>query len=157
VIRNPASSLPDFSKIRLLLAEDDGDAVIIFTRLLGKCGARLKHAPNGRIAIEYLTPYTETGGSEFAPDAIFLDIKMPMHNGFDVLKWIRDQPSLDSVAAIMLSSSNHPSDIEKARQLGANAYVEKFPSQSELVKLLSAVTAQRAPIGRKPLAESGLL
>lgn len=151
------SPLLDTSSLRLLLAEDDTDAVILFNRLLLKCRAKARHASNGAVVIEYLTPYTEPGGGRFAPHAIFLDIKMPLQSGFDVLKWMRAEKSFDGTAAVIMSFSSEPSDIEMARSLGANAYFEKFPSEEQLLKLLSSICAQQGPIGRALLPEPGLL
>jgi CheY-like chemotaxis protein len=59
------------------------------------------------------------------PCLILLDIKMNGVSGFDVLRWIREQPDLDDLVVIMLTSSTVPDDQKKAAELGANSFVTK--------------------------------
>jgi CheY-like chemotaxis protein len=62
-----------------------------------------------------------------APLVCFLDVKMPGMNGFDVLRWIRCQHSLDDIPVVMLSSSEERNDLNEAQHFGAQCYVAKFP------------------------------
>ena len=73
---------------------------------------------------EVISALSEVAGNGKAPPRgdrpllCFLDIKMPGIGGHDVLKWIREQPTLDLLPVIMLSSSDHPEDIRQAAQPG---------------------------------------
>ncbi len=55
---------------------------------------------------------------------------------FDILKWIRGQKGLDALPVIMYSSSDHPEEVDLARELGAQAYVKKHPSAPAMRTLL---------------------
>ena len=59
------------------------------------------------------------------PDAILLDLIMPGVNGFEVLEAIRKEQLAKGTKIIILSNQGQDSDIEKAKQLGANGYIIK--------------------------------
>ena len=73
------------------------------------------------------------------PDAILLDIKMPRVNGFEVLSWMKQQPSLASLRVLVLTSSADLRDVNEAYRLGANSFLVKpldfqdFTSLSRLI------------------------
>jgi CheY-like chemotaxis protein len=85
------------------------------------------------------------------PDLILLDLKMPLLDGFEVLKWLRAQPQ-DDVAAtpiIIISSSDSREDVRRAYKLGANFYLSKplnLAAFSESIRLLGMVWGDDAEI-----------
>lgn len=66
------------------------------------------------------------------PLFVFLDLKMPGLDGFDVLHWIRHQEALRRLIVVVLSTSTAEQDVSKAFDLGADAYLPKFPPVSEI-------------------------
>jgi CheY-like chemotaxis protein len=50
---------------------------------------------------------------------------MPGKNGFEVLEWIRQQPGLKRLRIVVLTTSDAPKDIDRAYELGANAFMVK--------------------------------
>ncbi len=62
------------------------------------------------------------------PLVCFLDIKMAGMTGLELLKWIRANRALDILPIIMFSSSDHPNDVERAREFGAQGFLKKYPS-----------------------------
>jgi CheY-like chemotaxis protein len=66
---------------------------------------------------------------------VLLDLKMPGMRGFDVLKWIRQQPGLKALRAAMLASSESPSEIKRAHDLGANIFLTKPVQLERLVQI----------------------
>ncbi len=90
---------------------------------------------NGREAVDYLN-----GDGDYAdrrqypvPAVVLLDLKLPVLHGFDVLKWMRTQPALTVLPVVIFSSSKREEDKVKARDLGANEFVEK-PTSGLLFK-----------------------
>ena len=65
------------------------------------------------------------------PDMIFLDLKMSGLGGFEVLSWIRRDKRL-TVPVAMLTSSPEDLDRKRARELGADCYLLKPPTQAML-------------------------
>jgi CheY-like chemotaxis protein len=128
-----------------LVAEDDENDVFFLQRAFqqAKVENPLNVVRDGQEAIEYLS-----GEGKFSdrtlyplPHLLILDIKMPRKTGLDVLDWLREQPELRCVPVVVLSSSAHRTDIERAYELGANAFVVKPASlerRVELAKLIGA-------------------
>jgi DNA-binding response OmpR family regulator len=69
------------------------------------------------------------------PDLVFLDLKMPGRDGFDVLAWRRAQSNLSMPFAV-LSSSPEERDMARARELGADSYLVKPPTRDMLMSCL---------------------
>lgn len=127
----------------ILLVEDEENDVVFMEMALEKAG--LMHAfqvaEDGQEAIDYLS-----GKGEFAdrtrfplPALVLLDLKLPLIMGMDVLKWIRDQPGLDTMVVIMLTSSQQRSDIQRACALGANSYLVKPSNPAALEEIVDLV------------------
>jgi len=70
------------------------------------------------------------------PDIIFLDLKMPKQDGFDVLHWLREHHEYWLIPKIVFSNSAHELDVERAYELGANVFFRKPTTFMELVGLL---------------------
>jgi CheY-like chemotaxis protein len=86
------------------------------------------------------------------PLLCFLDVKMPSINGHDLLLWIRKQPELDGVSVVMLSSSEHPEDVRKAAEGGAQCYLAKYPHPTVLKRVLEEAS-RVASNGSAPAGE----
>ena len=93
---------------------------------------------DGREVMDYLKgdgPYEDRSRYPF-PSVMFIDIKMPRVNGFEVLKWLKEHQQCKVVPIIVFSSSDEPEDIERAYQLGANAYFVKPATADKLERML---------------------
>jgi len=113
----------------ILLVEDLSDDVVLVRRSLDKAAIKssLRVVTDGEQAISYLS-----GDGHYAdrlqfplPDLVLLDLKLPCKDGFEVLKWIREQPHLKKLRVIVLTSSDHIWDVNRAHQLGANSFLVK--------------------------------
>lgn len=82
------------------------------------------------------------------PLICFIDVRMTGLDGFDVLRWIRCQRSLDQVPVVMLSSADDPAKLCEARDVGAQCYLAKFPSAAQLHAVM--LEAQRFGAGGMP-------
>jgi CheY-like chemotaxis protein len=120
----------------VLLVEDSDDDAFFFERAFANANIsdRLIRVVNGAEAVEYLQKASETSLDLSPSHHVFLDLKLPMMNGFEVLKWIRERGlSLD---VFVLSGSDMESDLEMARALGAADYLVKPISAEEIRKRL---------------------
>jgi CheY-like chemotaxis protein len=145
----------------ILLIEDDPSDARLIQRALGKLGltdlvTRLK---NGEDAVSYLRgdlPY-ENRRLYPLPSVILLDIKLPKKNGFEVLEWVRRQASvLRRTPVIMLTSSRHAVDINRAYDLGANSYLVKPESAEMLNDLTRRIKEYWMGTNENPAFEAGL-
>jgi two-component system response regulator len=73
------------------------------------------------------------------PDLVLLDLKLPLLSGFQVLSEIRAKGPLKELRVVVLSSSDDPSDIDRARRLGANGYVSKPVAYDEFIGAIRAI------------------
>ena len=123
-------------KLRILLVDDDEDDRQFFADALEGIGlnTELRQLENGKSCMEYLLQETEN-----TPDLIFLDLNMPIMNGFECLEAIRRTPHLKDLLVAIYSTSSAERDIEKTFEKGANIYIKKPSSFSELKKSLKQV------------------
>lgn len=129
-------------RIPILLVEDDENDIYLFQRAAREAGIRnpISIAHDGQEAIDYLSSQEKfLDRVRFPlPCLIILDIKMPRRTGIEVLEWLRAEPALRKLPVIMFSSSAQPADVDRAYELGANAFIVK-PSSSERRKDLALV------------------
>jgi DNA-binding response OmpR family regulator len=109
----------------LLLVEDSEDDAFFFRDALrrAKLQHELVHVMDGQAAIDYLSSAIK--GQARRPDLVFLDLKLPGLNGFDVLTWLSAQSPDPAITVCVLSGSEHPSDTARATALGAAGYYVK--------------------------------
>src|SRR5438105_5333079 len=119
--------MPDQAVI--LLAEDLEDDILLIRRALkkGHINNPLQVVRDGDEAIAYLAGEGKySSRDEYPlPDLMFLDLKMPRKDGYEVLKWIRAHPELSALRVIVLTSSEQLRDVNLAYQLGANSFLVK--------------------------------
>ena len=111
----------------LLVEDNPGDAELTMMALSRQgLGKRVVHARDGVEALDYLLrrgDFSDIGPGN--PAVVFLDLKMPMLDGFAVLREIRSTPGLSTTPVVVLTSSNEPGDRRRAYEAGANAYMCK--------------------------------
>lgn len=117
----------------ILIVDDDPDAVALTKHALAKAGIKtqIDVMENGDHAIKYLKERLNEGDHAL-PLLLFLDLKMPGTDGFQVLDWIRNQPRLRRLLTVVLSSSTNTRDVDKAYSLGAKTYFGKYPVASDV-------------------------
>jgi CheY-like chemotaxis protein len=128
----------------ILLAEDEEDDVILIRRAFAKANIPnpLHVVWNGQEAIAYLMGVGKySNRDEYPlPALLLLDLKMPRVDGFEVLQWVRQQPSLAALPVLVLTSSDRIRDVNEAYRLGANSFLVKpldFENAVELSRLIN--------------------
>jgi CheY-like chemotaxis protein len=139
----------------VLLVEDDPNDARLVQRAFSRASSPVSvlRLQNGDEAVSYLR-----GDAPFdnrvlhpVPSIVLLDIKLPRRSGFEVLQWLRARADfLRRLPVVMLTSSTHSTDINRAYDLGVNSYVAKPESTeqlNELVRLFIAywLTTNEAP------------
>lgn len=126
----------------ILLVEDNEDDVFLMKHALNSAGISnpVHVVETGQHAVDYLA-----GAGEYQersrypmPVIVFLDLKLPLMSGHEVLAWIRGQRQLESLLVVVLTSSDEPSDVRRSYSLGANSYLMKPLSARQLIDLAKA-------------------
>src|ERR1041385_3720216 len=129
----------------ILLVEDREDDILLVRKAF--CRAQLNNAiqvvRDGEDAIAYLAGQGKfSNRAEYPlPWLTLLDLKMPRVDGFEVLRWIRNQPALKALIVIVLTSSDAIRDVNRAYQFGANSFMVK-PGDFENAVVLSRLIQQ---------------
>jgi CheY-like chemotaxis protein len=115
--------------IIILLAEDIEDDIILIERAFRKTGVlcTLIAVRDGEAAICYLAGFARFADRvQFPfPDIFLLDLKLPLRDGFEVLRWMKTQPDLKKLPVIVLTQSDRIHDANQAYQLGAYSFLIK--------------------------------
>ena len=121
----------------IYLADDDEDDRLLFLDAVQELSlpVTVKASEDGNQLLDTL--YNAESG---LPEIIFLDINMPVKNGFQCLEEIRSkQQRFNDIKVIMLSTSRSPDNINLSYQLGADFYAVKPSTYSELKELLQGI------------------
>ena len=127
----------------ILLVEDESSDVFLMKRAVNSAQIPnpLQVASDGQEAIDYLSGVGKfSDRSQFPiPSIIFLDLKLPYKNGFEILTWIRTQPHLSQTLVMVLTSSSEEKDIAQCYRLGAHTFLVKPPNAAMLLELMVSV------------------
>lgn len=139
----------------ILLVEDDLNDLLLAERAFRKANlanAALQHVADGDAAVSYLA-----GEGKYAdrnlyplPALILLDLKLPRRSGLEVLSWMRDQPRLNRLPVVMLTSSKEELDITRAYDAGANSYLVKPFGFDALVDIVNALNQYWLRLNQSP-------
>lgn len=124
------------NKLKILLVDDDEEDRQFFADALKSLDMKteLIELPDGKACVEYLNQNTSRG-----PNLVFLDLNMPIMNGFQCLEKIRKNEDLKEVIVAIYSTSSSEKDIEETFNKGANIYIKKPSSFKDLKNSLKQV------------------
>lgn len=125
---------------RMFLVDDDPAAVMLIRIGLEECGvqAQLDVATSCRGALERLQGWA-AGDDDTAPDLMLLDLNLGDGVGHEVLEFVRAQPVLARTPVVILSTSSHVKDVERAKAAGADDYIVKPSSYDALLAILAGL------------------
>jgi len=118
---------------QVLLVEDETNIMEAISFILSRAGWEVRGHANGATAIDEIARQT--------PDVVVLDVMLPGRSGFDILRDLRAAPDTRNLPVLMLTAKGQAKDRETALSLGADAFLTKPFSNSELVETLSRVAA----------------
>lgn len=127
----PSGTVADlpFQNKKILLVEDNEINALVFLSFLEEWGCETTTAVNGVEAV------SQVHSSLFPFDAILMDIHMPVLNGIEAIKKIRDFNS--TIPIIALTASTRDEDFREATEAGANDFLLKPVSSTQLYQALS--------------------
>ena len=144
----------DYSGIRVLLVEDNDINVEVAQELLGIVGIQAETALNGQLAVDCVLE-KEPGYY----DLIFMDIQMPVMNGYEAARAIRSsgREDLRSIPIIAMTANAFSDDIRKARDAGMDDHISKPVDLGRLEEVLRKWIAQAGPKAKPGIDEWGCI
>jgi signal transduction histidine kinase/ActR/RegA family two-component response regulator len=129
--------------LRVLIVEDNLDAAEMLELAVSHLGHATRLAHDGAAAI--------TAATQFTPDVIFLDIGLPVMNGYAVAQALREMPELDRVHIAAVTGWGQEEDRQRAREAGFDSHFTKPLAPSALEDLLATI-AQPIREGPRPVS-----
>lgn len=127
---------------KILLIEDEPADVELIIGALRRHNVsnKIDVARDGEEALDYLYRRGEFESLQGAnPVLVLLDLKMPKVGGIEVLKTMKSDKTLQSIAVVVVTSSRENPDIQKCYALGVNAYVVKPIDFTEFSEAMRSV------------------
>jgi CheY-like chemotaxis protein len=117
---------PEPRIIEVLLVEDDPGDVLLTREAFEhqKVANRLHVVSNGEDAIRFLRKEGEHADAP-EPDLVLLDLNLPGMHGRQVLAAVKEDPHLQTIPVVVLTTSEAEEDVLRSYRLHANAYVTK--------------------------------
>lgn len=144
----------DQERVVLLVEDDPADAHLV-QRAFKKTGLDVPmfRLGNGDDAVAYLNgdPPYENRAAYPLPTVILLDIKLPRRSGLEVLQWVRSRKNaVRRIPIVMFTSSRHLTDINTAYDSGANSYLAKPETSSQLMAIAEAFKTYWIQLNQQP-------
>ncbi|MHC1769098.1 MAG: response regulator [Verrucomicrobiia bacterium] len=138
-------------RLNVLYAEDNPDDVALFRYALRQSKATLRTVPNGDEAIRYFK-----GEGEYAdrsryphPDILFVDWRMPVVSGRELLKWCKTSPEIQSLPVVVFAGSGLKLELDEARAMGADLVMSK---QNRFAVLANCLDEILSILAKRPVA-----
>jgi len=126
--------------LEILLVEDNKGDIGLITELFSdsKIRTNIHIAEDGEEAIQFLCSEDKFLGSH-SPDLIILDWNLPKKSGLEVLREIKANNNLKNIPVIILTTSSAETDIFRAYDLHANAYLIKPIDFDDFMRIIKAI------------------
>ncbi len=119
----------------ILLIEDEPNIVEAITFILLRDGWQVDAHSDGATAMVAIR--------DTKPDAIILDVMLPNKSGFDILGELRADPKTSDLPVMILTARGQTKDRERAMDLGADAFMTKPFSNSEVLEGIHALVGHK--------------
>ena len=129
--------MPDLSNLRVLVVDDDADALTMLREILETAGATVHTAASAGDALETLACHH--------PDVMISDLGMPVMDGFQLIQRVRESkdPAIVNIPAAALTAYARSEDRAKALRAGFGMHLAKPVDPAELVAAVAALMRGR--------------
>lgn len=117
---------------KILIVEDEPNILVSLIFLLEHAGFEVATETNGKAAMEAI--------QNNLPDTLVLDVMLPDMDGFEILKTLRNQDRTKSLPILMLTAKGQSEDRNNALKFGADKFVTKPFSNTEVVDAINSLT-----------------
>ena len=141
--------------IEILLVEDNEDDIVLIEEAFAeaKCMNVISKVRDGEEALAYLR---EEGlySHRRRPGLVLMDINMPKKNGFEVLQAMKEDPLLQSMPVVMLTTSDREDDIVRSYTHGACSYIRKPMRLEQFIQVVKNFELYWTMVSRVPSANN---
>jgi CheY-like chemotaxis protein len=125
--------------VRVLVADDDGDALALAQAILAGAGAEVRASLAAGEALDVLR--------QWRPDVLVSDIEMPGEDGYSLIRKVRALAAEDggNTPAIALTAYGRAQDRMRSLAAGFNMHVPKPVDPEELTTIIASVAGRPAP------------
>ena len=116
---------------RILIAEDEPDIRELVAFTLRFAGHEVVATSNGEEALHK--------ASEYIPDIILMDVRMPRMTGYDACRAMKADPLLKNIPVVFLSAKGQDSEIQTGLEAGAEEYLLKPFAPDQLTERVKAI------------------
>jgi CheY-like chemotaxis protein len=122
----------------ILLVEDSDDDASLLERVLRNAGIAnpVRRMSNGADALAFLAAKEQLTDDPLPLGIILLDLKLPDQSGFEILKLMRGRSFYSEILKVMITSVGDMDNIRRAYALGADSFVTKPVTQTDLQELI---------------------
>jgi CheY-like chemotaxis protein len=138
------------SRHRILVADDNPDHALLTVDAIALTygdAVEVRVARNGREALEIVFD------EKWIPELVLLDVQMPIVDGFEALRRLKNDDVLRAVPVVMLSRSAHERDVSRSYELGSNSYVTKPVGGTALRSLVAQIPSYWFGVNTPPRVE----
>jgi CheY-like chemotaxis protein len=122
---------------RVLVVDDAPSIRLLIRTNLELAGFDVEESVDGVACLEYLAE-TDT-----LPDVVTVDVMMPKQDGVATVAAIRSDPRTAGIGIVMVTTQNHPNDVQRGLGAGVDAYVTKPFDPDDLVATVQAAVRDR--------------
>jgi CheY-like chemotaxis protein len=135
---------------KILVADDNSNIQKMVGLALKDQGIDVVAVGNGEAAVRKI--------SDIRPDLVLADVFMPVRNGYEVCKYVKEDRTLAHIPVILLVGAFDPLDEQEAQRVGADGVLKKpFVPPDPLISMVkSALQRAGIPLGNEPAVEKTL-
>ena len=130
------SPAPGRRGLRILVVDDNEDAATLLSDALDVLGHETRIALDSPRAIQSLR--------EFTPEVAFIDLGLPVMDGYDLARRLREEPGLENLRMVAVSGYGQESDLLRSREAGFEEHLIKPVAQAKLEAVLVNLSASAA-------------
>ncbi|KXS47924.1 MAG: response regulator receiver protein [Halanaerobium sp. 4-GBenrich] len=130
---------------KILVVDDEKNIRLVVGKSLEKAGFDVYYAVDGVQAVEK--------ANDINPDLVLLDLRLPKMNGFLVLEALKSDTSTEDIPVMILSALSEEDDVQRVISLGAEDFLVKPISQSDLLSAVEANIRTEATNGQEEKEE----
>ena len=126
------SEIETNKKLKILIVEDNSVNRLLAVKILSEVGFTADVAVDGLEAVEFVSksPY----------DLIFMDLQMPVMDGYEAMRKIRSNGAISQPRIIVISANVQPQDVSNSYSAGADGFLPKPIDRKALVDIINAIS-----------------